>query len=118
MTPTDRWRARAASALFSGLCVAGLLAAAARPAQAQNIPPLERTIDTQLWQPAIGPRNFLTVENTSIPEHKMLGFGLSLNYQRHPYIIYTAGSTPASANVVDSQWSSELQASMGLFGRY
>jgi hypothetical protein len=114
MTTPDRWRARVAFALFSGLCIA----AAAKPAQAQLIPPRETTIDTQLFQPAIGPRNFLTVENTSIPEHKMLGFGLSLNYQRHPYTIYTSGSTPTSTNVIDSQWTSELQASMGLFGRY
>ena len=119
MTPTDRWRARrAASTLLPGLCVAAMLASAA-PAQAQLIPPLESTIDTQLWQPAIGPRNFLTVENTSIPEHKLLGFGLALTYQRHPYIIYTqGGSAPGQSNVVDSQWWTELQASMGLFGRY
>jgi outer membrane protein OmpA-like peptidoglycan-associated protein len=114
MTTTDRWRLRVAFALVSGLSIA----AAARPALAQLIPPRETTIDTQLFQPAIGPRNFLTVENTSIPEHKMLGFGLSLNYQRHPYTIYTSGSTPTSTNVIDSQWTSELQASMGLFGRY
>jgi hypothetical protein len=104
------------------LCAAGLFAAAwlaaAGLAQAQLVPPREGTIDTQLWQPAIGPRNFLTVENTAVPEHKLLGFGLSLNYQRHPYIIYTQGANAGSTNVVDFQWSTELSAAMGLFGRY
>ena len=92
MTPTDRWRTRVAASTLPGLLVAGMLAAAA-PAQAQLIPPRDGTIDTQLWQPAIGPRNFLTVENTSIPEHKLLGFQLALTYQRHPYTIYTQGFT-------------------------
>jgi len=117
MTPANRWRTRVASVLSSGV-LAGVMAAAG-PAHAQLIPPTETTIDTQLWQPAIGPRNFLTVESTGVPEHKLLGFGLSLNYQRHPYIIYTQDATGSQqTNVVDSQWTSELQASMGLFGRY
>jgi outer membrane protein OmpA-like peptidoglycan-associated protein len=94
------------------------MAVASRPAQAQLVAPQSTTIDTQLWQPAIGPRNFLTVENTSVPEHKMLGFGLSLNYQRHAYILYTGGSQPSTSNLVSSQWTSELSAAMGLFGRY
>ena len=117
MTPTDRWRPRVAASTLAGLLVAGLLAAAA-PAQAQLVPSRDGTIDAQLWQPAIGPRNFLTVENTAIPEHKLLGFQLALTYQRHPYTIFTQGFTTGSTNVVDYQWWSELSASMGLFGRY
>ena len=113
MTPIDRWRPRVAASTLAGLLVAGMLTAAA-PAQAQLIPPRDGTIDTQLWQPAIGPRNFLTVENTSIPEHKLLGFQLALTYQRHPYTIYTQGFTTGATNVVDYQWWSELSASMGL----
>ena len=116
MTLKDRWRARAASAFLVGPLVAGLLSVAS-PAQAQFVAPQGTTIDTQLFQPAIGPRNFLTVENTSIPEHKLLGFQLALTYQRHPYTIYTQGFTTGATNVVDYQWWSELSASMGLFGR-
>ena len=116
MTASNRRRARVA-VLVPGV-LAGLIATAG-PADAQLVPPRETTIDTQLWQPAIGPRNFLTVESTAIAEHKLLGFGLSLNYQRHPYIIYTQDATGTDqTNVVDSQWTTELQASMGLFGRY
>ena len=117
MTTKDRRRAPAASTFLVGPLVAGVLAAAS-PAQAQNVAPQDTTIDTQLWQPAIGPRNFLTVENTSVPEHKMLWLGLSTNYQRHPYILYTQGYTMGQSNLVDSQWSGQLAAAMGLFGRY
>jgi OmpA-OmpF porin, OOP family len=118
MTPKHRGRPRAASTLAAGLGAALALATGA-PAQAQLIPPLETTIDVQQWQPAIGPRNFLTVESTAVPEHKRVGFGLALNYQRHPLIIYTqGGSMPTTSNVVDSQWMTELSAAMGLFGRF
>jgi OmpA-OmpF porin, OOP family len=80
--------------------------------------PQATTIETQLFQPAIGPRNYLTVEGTSIPEHKRLSFGMALNYQRHPYTVFTEGPTPGSTNVVDYQLSTELSAAMGLFGKY
>jgi hypothetical protein len=103
---------------LSALLVAASLLAAAGSARAQLVPPREGTIETQIWQPAIGPRNFLTVDNTAIPEHKLFGFGLALTYLRHPYIVYTAGSTAGSTNLVDYQWWTELSASMGLFGRY
>jgi hypothetical protein len=96
-----------------------VIAAAAAPARGQLVAPHDTTIDTQLWQPAIGPRNFLTVDSTAVPEHKLLSFGLSLNYQRHPFIITaTNGQTTFASNVVDSQWTTELSAAMGLFGRY
>ncbi|HEY7375758.1 MAG TPA: thrombospondin type 3 repeat-containing protein [Polyangia bacterium] len=93
--------------------------AAAAPARAQLVAPHDTTIDTQLWQPAIGPRNFLTVDSTAVPEHKLLSFGLSLNYQRHPFIVTaTNGQMTFASNLVDSQWTTELTAAMGLFGRY
>jgi hypothetical protein len=118
MTPTDRWRRRVASNALRGACIAAVIAAAA-PARAQLVAPHDTTIDTQLWQPAIGPRNFLTVDSTAVPEHKLLSFGLSLNYQRHPFIVTaTNGQMTFASNLVDSQWTTELTAAMGLFGRY
>src|SRR6476659_7684371 len=119
MTPTDRWRRRVASNALRGVFVAVVIAAAAAPARAQLAAPHDTTSDTQLWQPAIGPRNFLTVDSTAVPEHKLLSFGLSLNYQRHPYIVTAAnGQMTFASNLVDSQWTTELSAAMGLFGRY
>jgi OOP family OmpA-OmpF porin len=80
--------------------------------------PLDKTIDAQLFQPAIGPRNFLTVEGAEVPEHKRLSFGLTLNYQRRPYVIFTKGTTPGTAYAIDDQMTGELSAAIGLFERF
>ena len=104
--------ARFASALSLSLLLFG-----AGSARAQT-PPLDSTIDTQLFQPAIGPRNFLTVESPWVPEHKRVGFGLTLDYQHAPYIVFTQGSNPTTTHLVDHQLTSELDLSMGLFGKY
>src|SRR5882672_10226471 len=92
----------------------GLLAPGSARAQA----PTDRTIDAQLFQPAIGPRNFLTVDGAEVPEHKRLSFGLTLNYQRRPYTTFTQGTTEGAAHVVDDQWTGELQGAIGLFDRF
>ena len=55
-----------------------LLAPAAARAQ-MSTPPLDHTIDTQLFPPAIGPQNYLTIEGADVAEHKRLSFGLELN---------------------------------------
>src|SRR5215469_5341915 len=86
-----------AALIASRLCLCfglGLvLLAPARPAHAQSsAPPQDRSIDPQLFQPAIGPYNFLTVEGADVPEHKRLSFGLELNYQQRPYTVFTSGS--------------------------
>src|SRR5262245_45335574 len=88
------------------------------PAARAQTAPQDRTIDAQLFQPAIGSRNFLTIEGAEVPDHKRLSLGFAFNYQRRPYIVYTQGSAPASANVVDSQLTGELTLAMGLFDRF
>jgi hypothetical protein len=75
-------RARGAAIAFSLL--PAILLAPARPAVAQNRAPQDTSIDPQLFQPAIGPQNFLTVEGAQVPDHKRLSFGLTLNYQQRP----------------------------------
>ena len=119
MTLTNRSRARAAT-LAPGLAlVAVLLSQLVGPsARAQQMAPQDTTLDVQLFQPAIGPRNFVTVEGTSVAEHKRLSFGLFLNYQTHPYVVFTRGATQESVNVVDNQTTAEAHAAIGLFGRY
>ena len=97
-----------------------VLLAPARTARAQtSVAPQDTSVDPQLFQPAIGPGNFLTVEGADVPEHKRLSFGLVLNYQQRPYTIFTQSDIGAGAtHVVDNQVSSELDAAIGLFGRY
>ncbi len=119
MTLTNRSRARAAT-LLPGLSVALALVSllTAPPARAQSIAPRDTSLDVNLFQPAIGPHNFVTVEGTAVAEHKRLTFGLYLNYQTHPYVVFTRGATNASVNVVDNQTTAELNAAIGLFGKY
>jgi OmpA-OmpF porin, OOP family len=116
MTPQTRSRARGAAIACSLSSL--LLLAPARQAAAQNRPSQDTSLDAQLFQPAIGPQNFLTVEGAQVPEHKRLSFGLMLNYQQRPYTAYVQGSTPGTVNIIDNQLTAELDAAIGLFGRY
>src|SRR5665213_1015426 len=116
MTPQTRSRARGSAITFwlSSL----LLLAPARHAAAQNRPSQDTSLDAQLFQPAIGPQNFLTVEGAQVPDHKRLSFGLMLNYQQRPYTAFVQGSTPGTIDIIDNQLTAELDAAIGLFGRY
>src|SRR5207248_11823 len=98
----------------------GLVLLAPVSARAQtSTPPLDRTIDTQLFQPAIGPQNYLTIEGADVAEHKRLSFGLALNYQQRPYTTFTNGTGAATeTHLVDNQLTSEIDAAIGLFGRF
>jgi OmpA-OmpF porin, OOP family len=124
MTRPTRSRARLAAATLPYLApilLAPILLAPARTAHAQmSVAQQDTSIDPQLFQPAIGPQNFLTVEGADVPEHKRLSFGLTLNYQQRPYTVFTqvSNGTPGSTHVIDNQFSSELDAAVGLFGRY
>jgi hypothetical protein len=114
ISPT-RPRARLA-ATFLPLLTTLLLAPAA--ARAQNVAPRDTSIDPQLFQPAIGPQNFLTVEGAQVPDHKRLSFGLELNYQQRPYTVFTQGPSPGDTHVIDDQLTTELDVAIGLFNRY
>jgi hypothetical protein len=97
-------------ALSSGLVTAGR-------AHAADVP-FQKSIDAQLFQPAIGSHNFLTVDGADVPDHKRFSFGLTLNYQRRPYTLYSTGTMPGTAYVVDNQLGGELDAAIGLFDRF
>src|SRR5450432_3452454 len=96
------------------LLTTGLVA----PRRAHADAPFARTIDAQLFQPAIGPRNFLTIEGSDVPDHKRLSFGLTLNYQSRPFSTYTQGTTAGTAYLIDNQFGGELDAAIGLFDRF
>src|SRR5579871_303368 len=96
-----------------------VLLAPARTARAQAMAPQDTSIDPQLFQPAIGPGNYLTVEGAEVPEHKRLSFGLTLNYAKGAYSVFTqTANGNGSTQVVANQFSSELDAAIGLFGRF
>ncbi|HEY2902924.1 MAG TPA: hypothetical protein VGL59_20240, partial [Polyangia bacterium] len=97
---------------FLTLPAARALGQDAAPAVSQD-----KSLDVQLFQPAIGPRNFLTVDGAEVARHKQAAFGLMLNYQDRPYVLSTKGAMPSSTNVVESQAVANLSAAVGLFDR-
>jgi OOP family OmpA-OmpF porin len=118
MTRPTRSHARLAAAIFPTLALVLLVPAQIVRAQT-SVAPQDNSIDPQLFQPAIGPQNFLTVEGAEVPEHKRLSFGLTLNYQQRPYTIFTQTSNGSGeTHIVANQFVSELDAAIGLFGRY
>ncbi len=102
------------------LATSGLLALAlVAPGRARAADvPFSKSIDAQLFQPAIGSHNFLTVDGADVPDHKRLSFALTLNYQRRPYSLFTTGTQTGTAYVVDNQLTGELDAAIGLFDRF
>jgi hypothetical protein len=103
-------------ALTFGVTLYSLASVGPGWAQTPAAPPNDSTIDTQLFQSAIGPGNFVTVDGPDIAGHKQLSFGLALNYQWRPYVVFTKG-TGTSTNIVEHQATAELNAAIALFDR-
>src|SRR5215813_2275452 len=53
-------------------------------------------IGVDLFEPAIGWQNFLTVHGTDVVAHKQLGLQLYFDYQRDPFTLDQCTSTGAS----------------------
>src|SRR3569623_2288967 len=91
-----------------------------RPAAAQTAP--ARSFDGDLFQAAIGPRNFLTLDAPVVLAHKLFSAGLFFDYQRFPYKIDTgrpnAAGTPQTQYPLSTELKSELQLALGLFDRF
>ncbi|MEO5767485.1 MAG: thrombospondin type 3 repeat-containing protein [Polyangia bacterium] len=81
----------------------------------------DRRFEADLFQPAIGPRNFLTIDATEVPGHRLFSFGLIFDYQANAYRVQTVdANTNRSyiANAVENQVKSELQVAMGLLDQF
>lgn len=85
-------------------------------------PPPDRRFEADLFQPAIGPRNFLTLDAPEVPGHKRLTFGLIFDYQANAYQVRsTDGNTNAvlqTANLIKSQYKTEVQVALGLLDQF
>ena len=57
-------------------------------AHAQGGPPLDRSFDIQLFEPAIGPRQLFTVQTTRVPRHLGWGVGGLFGYMNSPFSVY------------------------------
>src|SRR5882724_8859722 len=118
MTSTRRTPLRLTSLASLTSLLAVLTSAFVAPTRARAEVPFARTIDANLFQPAMGPRNFLTIEGADVPEHKRLSFGLTLNFQSRPYSLFTTGTSMGTSYLIDHQLAGELDAAIGLFDRY
>ncbi len=103
--------------------LSSILVASSSPVSAQIVPTMvpPRTFEADLFQSAIGPRNFLSLDAPEVPGHKQLSFGLMFDYQRNAYDVYTtdgAGKLLQTSHLIGSQYRSELQAAMGLLDRF
>ena len=109
-------------ALFAGTL--SLLASSGGRAQTTTTaaPAFNRSFDADLFQPAIGPRNFLSIDAPEVPNDKQLSFGLVFDFQRNPYkLVATDGNTGRALQtnyLIASQYRTELQAAIGLLDRF
>lgn len=82
---------------------------------------MDRSFEGDLFQPAIGPKNFLRVDSPVVVAHRRLSYGLFFDYQRRPYKIATydfLGAPLTSAYPIENQFKSELHAAIGLSDRF
>ena len=124
MRSTRRLTSLTLTSLSSTLAILATVAATT-PAAAQNAQALpNRNFEADLFQPAIGPRNFLTLDAPEVPIHKQLSVGAFYDYQVDPYrISYTTLRANSIADehvshVVANQHKLELQGSIGLLDRF
>ena len=109
---------------FSFLLVLGLFAYySSGVAEAQ--PRLDRSFETQNYDPAIGPNQFITVESTSMPGNYNYGVALDYTFQYRPLSIFLVEDDDLQTENVVMDWQSTLFVhgffgieTKGLFGNY
>jgi OmpA-OmpF porin, OOP family len=110
LTSVSRWGAA------GSLLVAVLLSAGAQAQPART----DRSFEVQLWQTAIGPQPYFTLDAAEVPGHLQFSLALSTSYQRNPFTLYTVqgeNQMEASVEVVRDQVTSELAAAIGIADR-
>jgi outer membrane protein OmpA-like peptidoglycan-associated protein len=92
------------------------------PAHAQTqAPETDRSFDVQLWQPALGPRPYFTLDGAKVPAHLELSVQLATSYQRNPFTLGTKqGPTQVESDieVVRDQVTTELGLAIGLLDKF
>jgi hypothetical protein len=92
----------------------GVLLSATAFAQA---PRTDRSFEVQLWQTAIGPQPYFTLDAAEVPGHLQFSLALATSYQRNPFTLYTVqgeNQMEASVEVVRDQVTTELAAAIGI----
>ena len=76
-----------------------LLSLTSSTVNAQNI--VERSFETQLFEPAIGIDTFFTVEEPQVANHLAFTVGLMLNYQKDPLVVYSQSKPGLESDEID-----------------
>jgi len=93
----------------------------------------EGSFSVQNFQPALGPRNWLTVEGARVEGRLGYSVGMFMNYQRDPFVIYTAecrselspdGTCPGDdyrlhdpTSIVENQFQGDVMVTLSLIDR-
>jgi len=93
---------------------------------AADEPVVQRSFDTQLFEPALGLDTYLSVEGPGVMDHLAFGVGLMMNYSRKPLVLYkvtktgtvTSGgdvieNTKEPIDIVKDQMTADLVGAMG-----
>jgi OmpA-OmpF porin, OOP family len=80
----------------------------------------QATIPSQLFEPAMGPSPFFTVESAETPQHKLMSFSAFMNYQSRPFRISNVTGTTLGNNIyaVDRQLWADVVGAIGLGKRF
>ena len=79
-------------------------------ARAQNDWTVDSTFSVQMFEPAPGPNNFITVEGTRIVNDFALTGGVIFNYQWQPFSLYACKSGTGNPGEPDCELESEPRA--------
>ena len=104
-------------AQFSGRAILLLLATATAPSSARGDEvPNDRAFDLQLFEPAVGTQNFLTVGGAELIPREVFQVGLSLTYLTKPLVVYDVdpmGDLTRRTGVVDSIVAGQIGGAYG-----
>jgi outer membrane protein OmpA-like peptidoglycan-associated protein len=108
------------AALVIGAVLVALNTAAA---WAQTAPRVDRSFSPELFHPAPGPDEFITVESAVPLRHKSYGLGLFFNYARNEFSIFNFDTNKNAlgsvrSNLLATSLGGEIWAAYGFYNRF
>src|SRR5688572_5427221 len=105
-----------------GFCLAILLSSASL-ALAQDDPPIDRSIEINHFEPAIGPHSFLTISGAETDSNGVFALAFLVNFMTKPFTNFNVNMsddeiTSTRTEVVSNYLSGTLQGSYGFRDKY
>src|SRR5688500_7485808 len=90
---------------------------------AQEAPPYDPAVDVQLFDYAVGPKTYFSVDDASIAAHKQVAFDFMVTFLTDPFTVYNVDDEDdviegERTNVVESVFAGQIGAAYGLKDRY